>query len=140
MIQENLREIGIDLTFNLVDTAQFVEDAFNGNYDLMMVGECTSARYPTSFCFLDAETIASGHVIGGPKTTTDEIDALISEFIQADDQETAKEAAVELETILKENMIVSYLYSEMKASIINEDLKGYNTLERGYVDPTGFYK
>ncbi|MCD7868871.1 MAG: ABC transporter substrate-binding protein [Clostridiales bacterium] len=140
VIQENLREIGITLTINTVDTAQFVEDAFGGNYDIIMVGEYTAARYPTLFCFLDAETIASGYVIGGPKTTTDEIDALITEIIEATDEETAKEAAVELETILKEETIVSNLYSEMKASIISNDLKGYNTLERGFIDPTGFYK
>ncbi|MCD8154831.1 MAG: ABC transporter substrate-binding protein [Clostridiales bacterium] len=140
VIQENLREIGITLTINTVDTAQFVEDAFDGNYDLILVGEYTAGRYPTLFVFMQEEQVEGGTIVGGPKVTTDEIDGLITEIIEASDEETAKEKAEEIETILKENTIVSNLYSEMKASIINVDLKGYNTIERGFIDPTGFYK
>ena len=140
VIQENLRAIGINLTINTVDTAQFVESAFGGNYDLIMVGEYTAARYPTLFCFLDKETIESGFIIGGPKVTTDEIDAKITEVIEDTDEASAKTKAGEFEQMLKDETIVSNLFSEMKASIINKDLKGYTTQERGFLDPTGFYK
>ncbi len=139
VIQENLRAIGINLTINTVDTAQFVEDAGGGNYDLIMVGEYTEARYPTLFCFLDQETIDT-FVIGGPKTTTPEIDSLISEIIENPDEEAAKEQIGELEQMMKDQSIVSNLYPETKAAIISNDLKGYTTFERGFINPTNFYK
>lgn len=139
VIQENLRAIGVDLTINIVDTAQFVSDAGGGNYDLIMVGECTDARYPTLFCFLDQETIDT-FIIGGPKTTTPEIDAAITEIIANSDTEEAKTQVAELEQVLKEESIVSYLYTEMKSAVIANGLSGYTTRERGYIDPTTFYK
>ncbi len=39
VMKENLRQIGIDLTINTVDTPTFVQDANGGNYDIIMVGE-----------------------------------------------------------------------------------------------------
>ena len=139
VIQENLRAIGINLTISTVDTAQFVEDAGGGNYDLIMVGEYTEARYPTLFCFLDQETI-DAFVIGGPKTTTPEIDSLISEIIENPDEEAAKEQIGELEQIIKEDCIESNLFPETKAAIIANGLMGYTTRERGFLDATNFYK
>ncbi len=139
VIQENLRAIGINLTINTVDTAQFVEDAGGGNYDLIMVGEYTEARYPTLFCFLDQETI-DAFVIGGPKTTTPEIDSLITEIIENEDEDAAIEKIGELEQIIKDDAIESNLYPETKAAVINKDLKGYTTRERGFIDVTNFYK
>lgn len=139
VIQENLRAIGINLTINTVDTAQFVEDAAGGNYDLIMVGEYTEARYPTLFCFLDQETIDT-FVIGGPKTTTPEIDGMISEIIENEDEEAAKAQIAELEQLIKDQSIQTNLYTEMKSSIISNDLKGFTTRERGFLDPTNFYK
>jgi peptide/nickel transport system substrate-binding protein len=41
---------------------------------------------------------------------------------------------------MKEQTIVSNLYPEMHASVIAKDLKGYTTIERGFMDPTNFYK
>ncbi|MCD8153967.1 MAG: ABC transporter substrate-binding protein [Clostridiales bacterium] len=140
VIQENLREVGITLTINTVDTAQFVEDAFGGNYDLILVGEYTAGRYPTLFVFMQEEQVEGGTIVGGPKVTTDEIDGLITEIIEASDEETAKEKADELQNILKDDMIVSNLYSEMQASVISNDLKGYGSIERGYIDATTLYK
>lgn len=139
VIQENLRAVGINLTISTTDTAQFVEDAGSGNYDLIVVDEYTDARYPTLFCFLDKETIDT-FVIGGPKTTTDEIDTAITEIIEDKDEEDAKVKIGDLEQTLKKDTITSNLYPQMRAAVLNKDLKGYTTLERGFVDPTNFYK
>jgi len=140
VMQENLRAVGITLKINTVDTAQFVQDAFGGNYDIIMVGEYTAARYPTLFCFLDQKTIASGFVIGGPKKTTPEISSAIAAIIQERDETKAKQEIGALEKTLKASTIVTNLYPEMKASILNKDLKGFTTRERGFIDPTNFYK
>ena len=105
-----------------------------------MVGEYTAARYPTLLCFLQQATIDSGFVIGGPKATTPEIDAAITEAIEETDEAKAKEELGALEQVMKDETIVSNLYPEMKAAIVGADIKGYTTRERGAVDITNFYK
>ncbi len=139
VIQENLRAAGINLTVNTVDTAQFVSDANAGNYDLIVVGEWVPNRNPSVFIFLNQENIDT-FVIGGPKMTTPEIDGLIDEIIQEADQEAAKGKIAQLEQIMKDNMIQSNLYPEMKSDVIAKDLKGHGTIERGFIDITSFYK
>lgn len=141
VIQENLRAVGITMTIDTPDVPQFVQGAFGGDYDIIMVGEYTAARVPTLFCFLQDENInGQGMVIGGPKWTTKEIDDAITGLIQESDEAKAKTEAGAIEKTMKDQMIVSNLYPEMKASILNKDLKGYTTRERGFIDPTNFYK
>ena len=140
VMQANLRDVGITLNINTPDTAQFVEDAFGGNYDIIQVGEYTAARYPTLFCFLQQATIDSGFVIGGPKATTPEIDAAITDAIEEMDEAAAKEKTGAIEQTMKDECIVSNLYPETKAAIVASDIKGYTTRERGAVDITNFYK
>jgi peptide/nickel transport system substrate-binding protein len=140
VMQENLRAVGITLNIKTTDTAQFVQDAFGGNYDIIDVGELTDARYPTLLPFLRSANIASGYVIGGPKATTDAIDSAIETAIEETDEAKAKEELGAIEQTMKEQTIVSNLYPEMHASVIAKDLKGYTTIERGFMDPTNFYK
>ena len=140
VIQENLRAAGINLTLNTPDTAQFVGDAFGGNYDLIVVGEWVPNRNPSAFVFVNEDNIASGFVIGGPKVTTDEMNTLVHEIIADDDQEDAKAKMVELWQIMKDDMIQSNLYPELKSSVIAKDLKGFGTIERGFMDITTLYK
>lgn len=140
VMQENLRAIGITLNIDTVDTPTFVQSAFGGDYDLIIVGEYTAERYPTLLCFLQQATIDSGYIIGGPKKTTTEIDSDITALIQEKDTAKAKEEAGALEKIMKEQNIVSNLYPEMKASILGKSIMGYSTRERGFMDPTNFYE
>lgn len=140
VIQENCRAAGINITLNTPDTASFISDAFSGNYDMITIGWIMDNRNPSIITSLDTETIAAGFAIGGPKVTTDEIDALRDEIIAAEESETAKEKLAELEAIMKEDCIQANLYPEMKAAIMAKGLKGYNTLERGFTCLTDFYK
>lgn len=140
VIQENLRAIGITFKIDSLDTAAFVEGAFGGDYDLICAGDYTAARYPTIFCFLQQVNIDSGFVIGGPKITTPEIDSAITELVEEKDTDKAKEESGALEQKLKEQCIVSNLYTEMKASIVGSTIKGYSTRDRGFLDPTNFYE
>ena len=140
VIQENLRLIGIKLTINPLDTASFVENVFAGNYDIIVVGEMTDVRYPTLFQFLDKETIEGGFVFGGPKTTTDEIDAMISEIIEEKDESAAKDKMLEMEQVMQDDSLCSYLYTLLGATVISKDLKGFTSFERSFVDPTSLYK
>ena len=140
VIQENLRAIGINLVMDTVDTATFVGDAFGGNYDLIVVGEWIPNRNPSAYVFVSEANIASGFVIGGPKVTTPEMEALRQQIIAEPDMATASGYMEELETILKNDTICTNLYPELKASVIAADLKGYGTIERGFADITTLYK
>ena len=79
-------------------------------------------------------------VIGGPKWTNDEFDSTITSLISEADTEKAAELATTLDEMVKDQTVCSNLYSEMKSSVYAKELKGFNTIERGFVDVTGFYE
>ena len=139
VMQENLRQAGITLSIDIVDTAQFVQQANEGTYDLIHVGDLVDARYPTIFTFFKQQSINT-FCIGGAKWTTDEIEAAIDTLIQDPDEDAAKEEAKALEEMLKAEMPYSNTYPEMHAALTATDIKGYSTIERGFLDCTGFYK
>lgn len=139
VIQENLRAAGINVTINTPDIPQFVGDANGGNYDIIAVGDWVVDRNPSIFCFVNQQTIDT-FCIGGPKVTTEEMDGKLKEIIEEADPEAAKAKIGELENMMKEDMITSNMYPEMKGAVIAKDLKGYSTVERGYTDITTFYK
>ena len=142
VMQANLAQAGITLTIDTPDTAQFVEEAFGGEYDLICVGDTPNIRIPaTVMPFLtNINVYGTGMVIGGPKWTTDEIDSKITELVQESDTTKATEIATELDEIVKDSTICSNLYSEQHCTVYAKDLKGYNVCERGFIDVTGFYK
>ncbi len=138
VIQENLRQIGIDLTISILDTAAFVQAANGGDYDLIHVGDLADARYPAMMTFF-RQMFIDTFCIGGPKYTTPEVDSAIQAFIEEPDEAKAKEMGAALEQTWKDEMWFSNTYAEMHAAVVSKDLKGYNTLERGFLDMTGFY-
>lgn len=142
VMQSCLSQIGITLNIDTPDTAQFVEAAMGGDYDLICVGDMPAIRTPATVCpFLQTLNVEGpGMVIGGPKWTTDEIDTLISNIITAEDNTAAETYATEFDSTIKEQTICSNLYPELIASVYATDLKGYCRLERGYIDVTELYK
>ena len=139
VIKECLRQIGIDLVLNPTDVPTFVQTANSGDYDIMIIGEWMTDRIPSAFPFIRWDNIHGFHM-GGPQTTTDELDGLVHQFIEEKDDETALGILQQIEQIMKDDCMVSNLYPEVKGAILNPDLKGFTTLERGYVCPYNFYK
>ena len=78
--------------------------------------------------------------IGGPKYTTPEIEASIAEFISEPDEAKAAEEAQAIEQTFKDGCWYSNTYAEMHAALTAKDIKGYTTIERGFLDCTNFYK
>ncbi|MDD3403502.1 MAG: ABC transporter substrate-binding protein [Hespellia sp.] len=142
VMQANLAEAGITLTIDTPDTAQFVEAAFGGDYDLICVGDTPATRIPPNVMpFLQTLNVEGpGMVIGGPKWTSDEFDSKITALITESDADKVVELATELDEMVKADTICSNLYPEMKAAVYAKDLKGYNTIERGFIDVTTLYK
>lgn len=141
VMQANLAEAGITLNIDTPDTAQFVEGAFGGSYDIICVGDDLTVRTPTIVPFCTKLNVdGPGMVIGGPKWTTDELDAAIAALISESDTSKLEEQGLAIGNMLKEQTVCSNLYSEMKAVITAKDLKGYCTRERGYIDVTTLYR
>ena len=142
VMQANLAEAGITLKIDTPDTAQFVEGAFGGDYDLICVGDTPAIRTPAGVMpFLQKMNVdGPGMVIGGAKWTSDEFDSTITDLIGESDTDKATELATKLDEMVKDETVCSNLYPEMKASVYAKDLKGFNTIERGFVDATGFYE
>ena len=140
IIQENLREIGITVNLDIVDTATFVQKAFGGDYDMIAVGDYVEDRFPSVFNALQQSNIDSGFIIGGTKVTTPEIDKGISDFISTTEDKEAKEFSESVENMMKENCMESELYPEYMASVVANNVKGYTAKERGFIDPTTLYE
>ena len=141
VMQANLAQAGIKLNINIVDTPAFVEGvAFkDASYDIVHVGDLMDARYPASMIFFKQANIDT-FVIGGPKYTTPEIEESIHAFISEPDEAKAAEMAKEIEQTFKDGCWYSNTYCELHAALTNPQLKGYSTIERGYLDCTNFYK
>ena len=141
VMQANLAMAGVKLNINIVDTPAFVEGvAFkNASYDLVHVGDLVDARYPAMMIFFKQGNIDT-FCIGGPKYTTPEIEASIAEFISEPDEAKAAEEAQAIEQTFKDGCWYSNTYAEMHAALTAKDIKGYTTIERGFLDCTNFYK
>lgn len=139
VIQENLSQVGIKVNIEILDTPAFVGAANGGDYDLIHVGDLVDARYPAIFTFFRQSSIDT-FCIGGAKWTTPEIEAAVDALIQEPDEAKAKENGKVLEDMLKEEMVFSNTFPEMYANMTAKDIKGYKTLERGYIDITSLYK
>ena len=141
VMQANLAQAGIKLNVNIVDTAAFIEQVAgkDSSVDLTQVGDLLDARYPAAFISFKQANIDT-FTIGGPKYTTPELEETIAQFISEKDEEKAKELALSIDETLKEGMWLSPTYPEMHAALVAPDLMGYKSIERGYLDCTGFYK
>jgi peptide/nickel transport system substrate-binding protein len=111
----------------------------DASYDLVHVGDLLDARYPAAMIFFKQGNI-DGFCVGGPKYTTPEIEESINAFIAEPDEEVAKEMALAIEQKFKDECWYSNTYAEMHAALTAPDIKGYSTIERGYLDCTNFYK
>ncbi len=139
VMQENLRAAGINLSIDILDTPAFVEGANSGDYDLIHVGDLVDARYPAIMPFFMQQNIDTFN-IGGSKYTTPDIENGVKQFISETDDAKAKKELANLEQTWKDEMYFSNTYSMMKSAAIAKNLKGYSTIERGFVDLTAMYE
>ena len=139
VIQECLRQIGITVNIETPDIPTFVAAANAGEYDLIQVGDDCSYRYPSVMMSLRWANINT-FTIGGTKYTTEELENSIYAAIEEPDEAKAKEMWKGVEEYIKENTMLTNICPEMHAVIAAKDLKGFSTIERGYIDVTNFYR
>ena len=139
VIKENLRQIGITVNIDTPDVPQFVMAANAGDYDLIQVGDNCDVRYPSVMMSLRWANINT-FTIGGTKYTTEELENSIYAAIEEPDEAKAKEMFRGVEEYIKENCMLTNICPELHAAVIAKDLKGFTTIERGYIDVTNFYR
>ena len=139
VIQECLRQIGIDLTLSIVDVPTYLDVANAGDYDLIYLGDQIDLRYPSCLSFFMQSSIDT-FCIGGAKWTTPEIEAAIHEFIEERDEDKAVEEARALQEMLKAEMPYSNTCPHLQCTITDASIKGVTTGQMGALNPTTLYK
>lgn len=118
VIQEQLRQIGIEAEVDLQENAVLLENYFGGNFDLSVTG--TSAYVDPNDVI--QENFATGASSNGEGYSNPEVDRLIQEGIEATDQEARAEIYAEIQRILLEdlpwiNLFIAEQYEAMKTYV-----------------------
>jgi peptide/nickel transport system substrate-binding protein len=127
VIQEQLRQIGIEAEVELQENAVYLENYFAGNFDMSVTG--TSAYVDPNDVL--QSSFGSGESQNGVQYSNPEVDQLIADGIAATDQADRAEIYAELQRILLEdlpwiNLFIADQYEAMKTNV-----KGYVHIPTG---------
>ena len=118
VLQEQLRQIGIEAELNLVENATMVQQVYDlatQDYDIAVTGESAYVD-PNTLILPNFKTGENGNFV---HYSNPEVDALIEQGIAATDQEERARIYQEIQTILLEdlpwvNLFVANQYEAMK--------------------------
>ncbi|HYH12857.1 MAG TPA: ABC transporter substrate-binding protein [Thermomicrobiales bacterium] len=127
VIQEQLRQIGIEAEVDLQENAVLLENYFSGNWDLSVTG--TSAYVDPNDVI--QSNFGTGQASNGMGYSNPDVDRLIQEGIEATDQAERAEIYAEIQRILLEelpwiNLFIADQYEAMKSYV-----KGYVHIPTG---------
>jgi peptide/nickel transport system substrate-binding protein len=128
VLQEQLRQIGIEAELNLVENATMVDQVYVGKtYDIAVTGESAYVD-PNTLILPNFKSGESGNFVN---YANPEVDALIEQGIATTDQEERARIYQEIQTILLEdlpwvNLFVANQYEAMKTTV-----KGYVHIPTG---------
>jgi peptide/nickel transport system substrate-binding protein len=128
VLQEQLRQIGIEAELNLVENATMVDQVYVGKtYDIAVTGESAYVD-PNTLILPNFKSGESGNFV---TYANPEVDALIEQGIATTDQEERARIYQEIQTILLEdlpwvNLFVANQYEAMKTNA-----KGYVHIPTG---------
>jgi len=136
VIQENFREIGVELDVQQVDMGGFVPAMlFDKSYDIVAIGDGTTTRSPQLPQFVRA-----GMCFGGPGQPLPEHEEVLNRLMAAASDDEAKTVLEEYQNLLKEDASMVNLFEALVSSVVAGDIKGFHIRERGYIDVTTMYK
>ncbi len=135
--QENLRQIGIELEVEALDTAQYVTEARAGEYDIQYGTQTQKVRNAGLFCIYDTQQYED--LISGPRYGNEALDEqILIAKTSTDKEETAAAFEYILTEIMEEYTCVGISRLD-KACIVDDSLEGLNFWIRGLVDVTNAY-
>ncbi|HEX2282093.1 MAG TPA: ABC transporter substrate-binding protein, partial [Thermomicrobiales bacterium] len=128
VLQEQLRQIGIEAELNLVENATMVDQVYVGKtYDIAVTGESAYVD-PNTLILPNFKSEESGNFVN---YSNPEVDALIDQGIATTDQNERARIYQQIQTILLEdlpwvNLFVANQYEAMKTNV-----KGYVHIPTG---------
>jgi peptide/nickel transport system substrate-binding protein len=128
VLQEQLRQIGIEAELNLVENATMVDQVYVGKtYDIAVTGESAYVD-PNTLILPNFKSGESGNFVN---YANPEVDALIEQGIATTDQDERARIYQEIQTLLLEdlpwvNLFVANQYEAMKTNV-----KGYVHIPTG---------
>jgi peptide/nickel transport system substrate-binding protein len=128
VLQEQLRQIGIEAELNLVENATMVDQVYVGKtYDIAVTGESAYVD-PNTLILPNFKSGESGNFVN---YSNPEVDALIEQGIATSDQDERATIYQDIQTILLEdlpwvNLFVANQYEAMKTNV-----KGYVHIPTG---------
>ena len=130
VIQEQLRQVGIEAETDFQENAIYLENYFAGNFDLSVTG--TSAYVDPNDVIL--ANFGTGESNNGIGYSNPEVDELIAQGMQVTDQEARAEIYRQIQEILLEdlpwiNLFIANQYEAMKSYV-----KGYVHIPTGSND------
>ena len=127
VIQEQLKQIGIEAELNLVENATMIDQVYvTKEFDIAVTG--TSAYVDPNAVLLDFKTGESGNFAG---YSNPEVDALITQGIAATDQAARTEIYQQIQEILLEDLPWINLFVADQYEVMSTDVKGYTHIPTG---------
>lgn len=127
VIQEQLRQIGIEAEVDLQENAVLLENYFSGNWDLSVTG--TSAYVDPNDVI--QSNFGTGQASNGMGYSNPEVDRLIQEGIETTDQAERAEIYGEIQRILLEDLPWINLFIAEQYEAMKNYVKGYVHIPTG---------
>ena len=128
VLQEQLRQIGIEAELNLVENATMVDQVYTGKtYDIAVTGESAYVD-PNTLIFQNFKTGESGNFVN---YSNPEVDELIDQGIASTDQEERARIYQEIQAILLEDLPWINLFVANQYEAMKEYVQGYVHIPTG---------
>ena len=131
LIQEDLAEVGINVTIDAVPWTTYYEEVYRGfNFDLTILNV---VGYPDPSRVLSRYLSTSSGNLGGYQN--DELDDLLNEARQAEDQEgLAVDNYKEVQRILTDESVAVYLIDPGVQTVLSKDYEGFVNYPFAFTD------
>lgn len=127
VIQEQLRQIGIESELDFQENAIYLENYFSGNFDLSVTG--TSAYVDPNDVIL--ANFGTGESNNGTGYSNPEVDELIAQGMEETDQDARAEIYRRIQEILLEDLPWINLFIANQYEAMTTNLKGYVHIPTG---------
>lgn len=131
VIQQNFKEIGIDLKLELVEFAtltSILQDKKADNYQLALLGNGFGADADVT------QNVGTGGSNNHSQYSNSKIDELLVQGLSSLDNETRSPIYKEIATILNDELPVIYLYNWERFTILNPKIKNVNVTTYSFYD------
>lgn len=121
VVQEQLRQIGIDAEIDAQDNASYLDNLFSGNFDLAVMG---ASGYSDPSEYLKS-ILGTGEFTNAGKYSNPELDALIQAGLEEQDQAARAEIYQEAQQIVIEDVPIISLYTSNTYEGLSNAVQGF---------------